>query len=152
AVSGTGFSVAGGSCAGSAFELAIGASCDLQLTYTANDLDADVGALDFNADAPTNIVSVALSGSGIQGNLQVSPASIDFGDVLVGATSSAQAVTLTTAGSAATTVSRSAVSGSGFSVGGGTCAGAAFELAIGASCDVQLTYTASDLDADVGAL
>src|SRR5690606_19167064 len=138
-------------CAGAAFELEIGASCDVQVTYTANDRDADAVALDFSADAPSNIASVALSGSGIQGNLHVSPASIDFGDVLVGAPSAAQAVTLTNAGSAAMNVSGLAVSGSGFAISGGTCAGAAFELEIGASCDVQLTYTASDLDADVGA-
>src|SRR5690606_24431529 len=151
AVSGSGFAISGGSCAGAAFELEIGASCDVQLTYTANDLDADAGALDLNADAPTNTASVVLSRSGIQGNLQVSPASIDFGDVLVGATSAAQAVTLTNAGSAAMNVSGLAVSGSGFAISGGSCAGAAFELEIGASCDVQMTYTANDLDADVGA-
>src|SRR5690606_38038527 len=98
------------------------------------------------------IVSVALSGGGIQGNLQVSPANIDFGDVLVGATSAAQAVTLTNAGSAAMNVSGLAVSGSGFAISGGTCAGAAFELAIGASCDGQRTFPASDLDAPVCAL
>src|SRR5690606_6013227 len=152
AVSGSGVAISGGSCEGAAFELEIGASCDVQATYTVNDLDADVGALDFNADAPSDIASVALAGSGIQGNLQVSPANIDFGDVLVGATSAAQAVTLTNAGSAAMNVSGLAVSGSGFAISGGSCAGAAFELEIGASCDVQLTYTANDLDADAGAL
>src|SRR5690606_37839578 len=115
--------------AGSAFELAIGASCDVQLTYTANDLDVDTGALDFGADAPSNIEAVTLSGDGIQGNLQVSPTNIDFGDVLVGATSAAQAVTLTNAGSAAMNISGLAVSGSGFAISGGSCAGAAFELA-----------------------
>src|SRR5690606_11537927 len=145
----SGFAVAGGTCAGSAFELAIGASCDVQVTYTANDLDADAGALDFNADAPSNIEAVTLAGDGIQGNLQVSPASIDFGDVLVGATSAAQAVTLTNPGSSTLFPSTTLVRSSCFAVAGGTCAGSAFELAIGASCDVQVTYTANDLDADV---
>src|SRR5690606_35649956 len=152
AVSGSGFAISGGSCAGAAFELEIGASCDVQLTYTANDLDADAGALDFSADAPSNIASVALAGTGVQGSLSVSPAMLDFGDVRVGTDSDTQQVTFANTGSAPLEVSALVVSGATFSAVGGDCALEGFELQPEASCTVMVVFAPAELGSATGSM
>jgi hypothetical protein len=60
---------------------------------------------------------VTFSGTGMQPGLAISPASVNFGSVIVGQTGT-QTVTLTNTGSASVVVNLATVSGSGFGVSG----------------------------------
>ena len=60
---------------------------------------------------------IALSGTGIQGQLGASPSSVNFGSVNVGSSGS-QTITLTNSGTASLTISQATTSGAGFSVSG----------------------------------
>ena len=62
-------------------------------------------------------MSIALGGTGVQGNLTANPASINFGSLLVGASGSVS-VTLTNSGTASVTISQASTSGTGFSIAG----------------------------------
>jgi hypothetical protein len=73
----------------------------------------------FTTNAKTSVVSLPLSGSGVQGQSQLSISSnnVTFGSVFVGSSTS-QTVTLTNSGTAALTISQVNVTGAGFSTGG----------------------------------
>ena len=61
--------------------------------------------------------TVAMSGTGVQGALSANPASVSFGSLLVGATSTVP-VTVTNTGTANVSISAASASGSGFSMSG----------------------------------
>ena len=76
------------------------------------------------------------------GNLTITPAALDFGSLLVGTTSAAQAVTLTNDGTAALDVTTLTAATAPFARSGGTCSlTTPFTLNAGASCTLQYTYS-----------
>jgi hypothetical protein len=78
------------------------------------------------------------------GNLVITPASTDFGSVVIGATSSTSIVTLSNDGAGAVNVTAIDAALAPFaSVAGGTCAATPFALAAGASCTVQYSFSPS---------
>jgi hypothetical protein len=90
-------------------------------TFTAQFAPTTVGvaagsiAIASTATNPT--VSIALAGTGVQGNLKANPTSINFGALLVGASASVS-VTLTNSGTASVAISAGSASGTGFSMTG----------------------------------
>lgn len=86
------------------------------------------------------LASVSLSGTGIQGALGINPASLDFGNILLGATGTAT-VTLTNAGSATVTLSSITLTGgaeAGFAV---DITATAFLLAPGEETTFDVSFT-----------
>jgi hypothetical protein len=70
------------------------------------------------SDAANSPTTLSLAGNGVlppSGQLTLNPASLDFGDVTVG-NSSTQTVTLTNSGTASLTISQADLTGTGFSV------------------------------------
>src|SRR5207302_1040412 len=70
------------------------------------------GSVSLVSDAPNSPSTIALSGTGVQPQLSVTPPSITFGNVLVGSTG-VQNLTLTNSGSANLTVAQGSVTGAG---------------------------------------
>jgi len=114
AVSGTGFTMSGFS----PQTLAAGQSLTLSVGFTANSTGAASGALSLSSNATDSSLSVALSGSGTSatGQLTASPASVSFGTVSVGSSSSQSGIL--SASGASVTVSSASSSSSQFTIGG----------------------------------
>jgi hypothetical protein len=112
--SGTGFSATG-------LTVPLILAANQSTTFTAQFAPTTVGAasgtITVTSTATDPTVSIALSGSGVQGNLTASPTSINFGSLLVGASGSVS-VTLKNAGTASVTISQGSASGTGFSITG----------------------------------
>src|SRR5271169_774426 len=112
--SGTGFSTTG---LATPQTLAVSQS----ITFTAQFAPTTVGAVAGNilitSTASDPNVSIALSGTGVQGNLTANPTSVNFGSLLVGASASVN-VTLTNTGTASVAISAGSASGTGFSMTG----------------------------------
>jgi hypothetical protein len=144
AASGTGYSVVAGSttCPAAPAQLAGGASCVIAVGATPPGTATYSGALSIGFNASNSPITVALSATGVPISL-VSPASINFGDVAIGAASAVQTVTVqNTLSTTLTLGSLSLPAGSPFAVlPSSTCLGAS--LAPGASCTVNLTVTPS---------
>jgi Abnormal spindle-like microcephaly-assoc'd, ASPM-SPD-2-Hydin len=112
--SGTGFSATG-------LTVPLILAANQSTTFTAQFAPTTVGAasgtITVTSTATDPTVSIALSGSGVQGNLTANPTSINFGSLLVGASGSVS-VTLKNAGTASVTISQGSASGTGFSITG----------------------------------
>ncbi|MCC6197434.1 MAG: choice-of-anchor D domain-containing protein, partial [Burkholderiales bacterium] len=137
------FAVSGNTCGSS---LAAGASCALTVTYTPAAAGNDSGQLTF-AFTGGNL-TVAMSGSGTAvaaANVSVSPGSLSFGNVTVGSTSGAQAVTVSNTGGAAASGVAVASGSSEFVVSGNTCGAT---LNAGATCTFNVAYAPKGAGAD----
>src|SRR6202042_1937096 len=93
------------------------------------------GTLTVTSDASNSPVSVSLSGTGMQPALTISPASLNFRNVVVGQTS-AQTVTVTNSGNAGLTMNLATLSGTGFGM-----SGPSLPTTIAAGADLQFSVT-----------
>jgi hypothetical protein len=116
--------------------LAPGQSLSLNVTFSPLSAGAASGSISVSSNAANPSLSVLLSGAGqfVAGQLNVSPAALNFGNVAVGSNTS-QTGTLI-AGSTSITVSSAAWSGQGFSVSGIT-----FPVTVPASQSTPFTVT-----------
>ena len=112
--SGTGFSVGGASLP---MTIGAGSSGSFSAVFAPTSAGAATGSVSIISDAPGSPAAIALSGTGVQGQLGASPSSVNFGSVNVGSSGS-QTVTLTNSGSASLTIAQATASGAGFSVSG----------------------------------
>jgi hypothetical protein len=116
---GSGFSVSG-------YTLPLSVNAGKQTTIAVAFLPTSVGAASGNisivSNAPTSPTSVGLSGTGIAATLTlgISPASLSFGNVTSNTSSAPQNVTITNTGNANVTISQITLSGSGYSMTGGS--------------------------------
>lgn len=119
-VSGTGFTVSG---ATFPLNLNPGQTVTLQVKFDPTNTGAVTGKLAIASNSSTNPnATVSLSGTGIAATspqLSVSAASLSFGNVTVGS-SSTQPLTLSSTGTAPVTINSAGVTGTGFSVSGTT--------------------------------
>jgi len=117
-ISGTGLSISG---LASGLQIGSGQSSTFNVAFKPAQTGAITGSasVDFSASGKTIALTVPVSGNGVAatGALQASPSALSFGDVAVGKSSSL-ALKVTNAGNSSVTITRSAVTGSGFSVSG----------------------------------
>src|SRR2546428_380904 len=78
------------------------------------------GSVSLINNAPNSPNTIALSGTGVQPQLSVTPPSVSFGNVLVGSTG-VQNLTLTNSGGANLTIAQDPVTGAGFKIGRASC-------------------------------
>lgn len=121
--------------------LAAGASCSIALTFAPTAAGAQSATLSISANAPAAPLSAALTGAGVAPLAKVSPASLTFGPQGLNTTSPAQAVTVSNAGSTPLTVTGFAIAGAEFA----QTNNCATQLAAGASCTVNVTFTPTSL-------
>jgi hypothetical protein len=118
-VSGTGFSMSG---LADGAQIGAGKSSTFNVAFKPAKTGAVFGSasINFSASGKTVPLTVSLSGSGVTatGTLQVSPTTINFGDVLVGHSGSLS-LKVTNTGNSALTTTRGTISGTGFSMIGG---------------------------------
>jgi hypothetical protein len=131
--------------------VAAGANCTISVKFTpsaAGSRSADLAITDNATGSPQ---SVSLSGTGISIGANVSPSSLLFGNQSVGATSTAQAVTLTNSGNAALSVTSIAVFGVNASdfTQNNNCGSS---VAASAKCSIVVLFTPSALGTRTAAL
>ena len=99
--------------------LGVGESATLSVAFEPPLVGSVTGSISFASDAANSPTLILLAGNGVSSNglLNLTPASLDFGDVTVGS-SATRSVTLTSSGSTVVLVSTSEVTGAEFSVAG----------------------------------
>ena len=112
--SGTGFSVSGATLP---LSISAGSNASFTATFAPTSAAAATGGISIVSNAPGSPASVALAGTGIQGQLGATPSTVSFGSVNVGSSGS-QTITLKNSGTASLTVSQATASGTGFSISG----------------------------------
>jgi hypothetical protein len=112
--SGAGFGVSGGSMP---MTINAGASASFSATFAPTSAGSATGSISIVSNAQGSPAAVALSGTGVQGQLGASPAVVTFGSVATGSSGS-QTVTLTNSGAASLTISQATATGAGFSISG----------------------------------
>jgi len=116
-VTGSGFGIGGISFP---VTLAVGQSTTMTVIFAPSSSGSVSGSVSLVSNASNSPTTISLSGTGVQpsgGQLTPTPSSIDFGDVIIGATSS-RTVSLSNSGTASLTISQANVTGSGFSISG----------------------------------
>jgi hypothetical protein len=117
--------------------LAPGASCTINVTFTPRQRGTRNGTLSIKDNAPNNPQMVSLTGTGTV--VELNPGSLDFGTVIVGQSSQPQTTRLTNVGSAALQITNIGITGDSndFSQNN-TCDGG---VGAGQSCTITVTFT-----------
>ncbi len=135
------------SCAGAT--LAPGGTCTVQVSFAPATATAQTGTLQVYGNTLGGYASAALSGTGTgTPAVAVSPASLNFADTAVKATSAAQTVTVTNNGNLPATLQAPSVT-SDFHLSASTCG---TSLAVGASCALSVTFTPTGTSLRAGLL
>jgi len=125
--------------------LVAGASCTISVTFTPTATGSRAASISITDNAADSPESVALSGTGTTPVPVVSlnPASLSFGNQLIGTTSAAQTVTLTNSGMAPLTISGIGISGTnaGDFAQTNTCPISPSTLAAGSKCTISVTFS-----------
>jgi len=119
--------------------LAIGASCQIAVTFSPASAGTIWGALVITHDAAGSPHTVSLTGTGVAPVVILSPSSLSFGSQQVGTTSAAQAVTLSNAGTAPLTISL--IQASGDFAQTNNCPLSPGQVAVGSGCTISVTFT-----------
>lgn len=92
-------------------------SVNLNVTFAPKTAGNATGTISIISNASNSLLAIPLTGSGGTFQLTINPASVNFGNIKVGATGT-QAVTLTNMGTSSVTISQAGVTGAAFSVSG----------------------------------
>ena len=112
--SGTGFSMSGASMP---MTINAGSSASFTAKFSPTTAGSATGSISVVSNAPGSPAAIALTGTGIQGQLGANPASVNFGSVAVGSTGT-QSITLTNSGTGSVTISQASATGTGLSISG----------------------------------
>jgi hypothetical protein len=145
---GTGFSVSGATLPAT---IAAGQSVSMKVTFTPTAGGSDSGSVSVVSNATNSPSTIALSGSGIASTVQLtaSASSLSFGNVLVGAKSAAQSLTLTNTGNSSVNLSQVSMTGAAFSTSGMSMP---MTLAAGQSAAMAVTFAPSATGSASGSL
>src|SRR5882762_9542193 len=132
--SGTAFSIFGLSVP---LTLAAGQNTTFSGQFAPSATGSATGSVSITSNAPGSPLAIALSGTGVQPVLSVTPTSVSFASVVTG-TSNSQTIKLSNAGSAGVTISQATASGSGFSLTGITVP---LTIAAGSSATFNVAFT-----------
>jgi Glycosyl hydrolases family 39/Abnormal spindle-like microcephaly-assoc'd, ASPM-SPD-2-Hydin len=123
--------------------LAVSASCTVNVVFGPTSAGARTASLQFSDNAANSPQTVALSGTGTGtggGTVTLSPSSLAYGTVIVGATSAPQTATLKNGTTSSITIKNVAFTGTNpgnFSISSNTCGAS---LAASASCTVTVVF------------
>jgi uncharacterized repeat protein (TIGR01451 family) len=141
---------AGTNCATPPFALPGGASCRIAYTFTPEATGSAGQSLAIQSDAGN--ATVVLDGNGIQGRLEVAPATLDFGSVAVHTSAAPLALAVSNGGDAPLTVTAVDAPAAPFAPAGGSCGTVPFTLDPGASCTLGFGFTPIDTTPQGGTL
>jgi hypothetical protein len=141
--------------AGACATLQPAASCSASVTFTPSIVGAETATLTVNSSSPPYLTALAVTvsgtGTGAPG-IGVSPTSLNFGSVLVGATVGTQSVTLTNSSSSAVTIAAPAMSGANAGDYSFTSNCTNYVIAAKSSCALSVSFTPGALGARVATL
>jgi hypothetical protein len=127
-----------------------GASCTIQVTFTPSQTGSRTGQLSVSANVAGGTLSVALSGTGEAAPVvNVTPGTIDFGQVKVATTSRPLSITAENGGATAVAISSITVSGP-FVLASNSCGTASF--AANSDCQIQVEFAPIAAGPATGAL
>jgi len=129
--------------------LAPGTSCTVQVVFMPTQSGTRTGTLSVATSASTLPLMVPLTGIGAQSHLQISPSSLNFGSIALGAPAILSLTLTNTGATPITNISTAAVPSSDYAV---TVPCATATLTAGASCPITVTFTPSALGARAGTL
>jgi RHS repeat-associated protein len=148
ALSDASFALVSDGCAGTI--LMPGSTCAILVNFKPTASGPAAGTVKVSG-SPGGTATATVSGSGLApGRLSVAPASQDFNDVTVGASSPVAVFTVTNTGEQPTGAIASSVTGAGFTSTSDTCAGAS--LAAGATCTIKVAFAPTAAGAATGGL
>ncbi|ADV81207.1 choice-of-anchor D domain-containing protein [Terriglobus saanensis] len=128
--------------------LAAGASCTISVTFVPTTAGAVTGTLTVLTNTSGNpTLTSALNGTGLQTTATLTPASNNFGNILLGSTSTAQSFVWTNTSAIPLKVTAYSVTGD-FTIASSTCG----TVAAGASCLINVAFTPTVLGARTGVL
>ena len=126
-----------------------GASCTVQVTFTPSQTGTRTGQLAIAANVSGGQLTVGLTGTGVSsGAMQLSPASIGFGTVEVGTTSSALQVTVQNSGSVAISIT-SITATAPFQLASNACG---TSIAANSACQLTVDFAPTQAGAATGTL
>jgi hypothetical protein len=132
------FAISSSSCGSS---LAVGASCQINMTFTPSASGLRTALLTINDNVPGNPVTATLTGTGVDYSAMSFGPNLTFTQQLVGTTSTPQAATLTNVGTLAVTITSIAVTGGNAATDFAQTNNCPSTLAANASCQVTVTFT-----------
>ncbi len=130
-----------------------GGTCSLSVAFTptsASTASLRAGTLEVQSDATDSLEFVSLIGSSSAAPLTLSPATLNFGSVDLGSSSTLSLSVANNSGSPVTFTGVSAIGD--YSVAGGTCPANGSTLAAGSTCSLQVTFTPSATGTRTGTL
>jgi Abnormal spindle-like microcephaly-assoc'd, ASPM-SPD-2-Hydin len=119
--------------------LAGNASCTIAVSFTPQSSGAQTATLTVTDDASNNPQTATLSGTAMVAPLALSPTSLSWGSIAVGASSGAKTLTLTNSQTSAAIIDSITV-GPDFYISANTCPASPNSLAGGTSCTVSLEF------------
>jgi hypothetical protein len=131
--------------------VAAGSSCTISVTFTPTTFGAQTGSIALTDNATGGSQTISLSGTGLGAGASLSPASLTFGNQNVGATGTAQTVTLTNSGNLPLNLSNIAVSGS-FALQATTTCSTSAPVAANGTCVLSVTFTATASGTQTGSI
>jgi trimeric autotransporter adhesin len=143
------YTAAAGSCPLPGLALAPGTTCTAQITFTPTQSGTRTGTLSVATSASTLPLTVALTGGAVQSHLQISPPSLSFGPIAVGAPATLSLTLANTGTAPITNVSTAIAPSSDYAV---TVPCAVATLPVGGSCSVTVTFTPAAIGARPGSL
>ena len=136
------FALANDTCSGQV--LAAAATCTFDVNLTPSAPGPRAAQVDIPSDAPSSPDTVPLAGTGVQPSVDLSPASLDFGNVMVGQTAAPQTVAIENTGTGNLNLGSLALSGANagdFALGSDLCSSQI--IAPAADCTFEVTLTPS---------
>jgi len=132
------------------FNLAVGASQDLMVTFNPTATGSATGTLTLSSNDPDRLsAAISLSGTGVQPILGVSPSSLTFSAQRVGTPSTSQKVTVSNTGTGSIDITSVSIgNGQPFTV----TPSSAFTLVAGASQDLFVTFSPTATGGATGTL
>ncbi len=137
------FALVANSCGAAPFTMANGASCALTIAFTPTTANFFTTNLTLGLGGGTS-ASLAISGSGVNAPtpaVEITPASLEFGDVQQGTTSQARTVTIKNTGAGALVIGTVSVTVNAAEFAEATDACQGVTLTQGQSCTVSVTFT-----------
>ncbi|MCG8463780.1 MAG: choice-of-anchor D domain-containing protein, partial [Xanthomonadales bacterium] len=134
------FSLSGGSCAAIPFTLTAGSTCTLDYQFAPLVSGMANQSIMVDSNGAAGQQSFLLEGLGLQPELSISPATLDFGDVVVNSTSASMMVTLSNNGNTVLAVSSVTAPGAPFQAAGGSCGAAPFNIAAAGNCTLAYEF------------
>jgi hypothetical protein len=126
-----------------------GQTCTATVAFFPYVTGPQTGTVSINSTAASSPDTVALSGNGIQSDISLSVPSLNFGNQILGTTSPARTITLTSSGNAPLHLGVLDITGD-FALSANTCEN--LELPIGGTCTFSVTFTPTALGARTGEL